>query len=214
MQRIFEVAPRPRLPVTALLIDPDVSRPITTGPGNSGTFPQAISAALCSARLDLLRNIVIRVQVRSKVLVRELLRSANLRLVSNPVSNVNTIALVASTSCRNSVFKFIRSACGPILRASAAQTFGPWQHRTTSPIGRCRVHQQSMLVLLRFLRVSVRDQRLNFNRKSSPPAGAHFSTSLPVKPTEHRSASVILRRRSSHTQDVPQARNVTDRRAQ
>ena len=26
-------------------IEPDVSRPITTGPGNSGTFPQAISAA-------------------------------------------------------------------------------------------------------------------------------------------------------------------------
>jgi hypothetical protein len=30
--------------VTTLLIDPDVSRPITTGPGNSGTFPQAITA--------------------------------------------------------------------------------------------------------------------------------------------------------------------------
>ncbi len=28
-----------------------LSRPITTGPGNSGTFPQAISAALCSAVL-------------------------------------------------------------------------------------------------------------------------------------------------------------------
>ena len=26
----------------------------------------------------------------------------------------------------------------------------PWRHRTTSPIGRCRVHQRSMLVLLRF----------------------------------------------------------------
>ena len=51
MHRIFEVAPRPRCPVTALLIDPDVSKPITTGPGNSGTFPQAISAALCSAVL-------------------------------------------------------------------------------------------------------------------------------------------------------------------
>ncbi len=51
MHRIFEVAPRPRGPVTAQLIDPDVSRPINTGPGNSGKFPQAISAALCSAVL-------------------------------------------------------------------------------------------------------------------------------------------------------------------
>ncbi|MCY2977335.1 MAG: hypothetical protein NTU79_01555 [Planctomycetota bacterium] len=48
LHRDFEVAPRPRCPVTALLIDQDVSKPITTGPGNSGTFPQAISAALCS----------------------------------------------------------------------------------------------------------------------------------------------------------------------
>ena len=49
MNRDFEVAPHPRFPVTALLIDPDVSKPTITGPGNSGTFPQAISAALCSA---------------------------------------------------------------------------------------------------------------------------------------------------------------------
>ena len=34
-----------------MLIEPDTSRPITTGPGNSGTLPQAISAALCSAAL-------------------------------------------------------------------------------------------------------------------------------------------------------------------
>ena len=38
--------------------------------------------------LDLLRNIVVRVQVRSKVLVRELFSTANLRLVSDPVSDV------------------------------------------------------------------------------------------------------------------------------
>ena len=43
--------PRPRPPVTGQPIEPDVSRPITTGPGNSGTFPQAISAAWCSAAL-------------------------------------------------------------------------------------------------------------------------------------------------------------------
>ncbi len=30
-----------------------------------------------------------------------------------------------NTSCRSKVFQFIRSACGPILRASAAQTVGP-----------------------------------------------------------------------------------------
>ena len=40
----------------------------------------------CSA--DLLRNVQVRVQVRSKVLVRELLRSSNLRLVCDPASNV------------------------------------------------------------------------------------------------------------------------------
>ena len=39
------------MPVTAMLIEPDTSRPITTGPGSSGTLPQAISAALCSAVL-------------------------------------------------------------------------------------------------------------------------------------------------------------------
>ncbi len=43
---------------------------------------------LMQCSLDLLRNIVIRVQVRSKVLVRELLRSPNLRLVSDPVCDV------------------------------------------------------------------------------------------------------------------------------
>jgi len=50
--------------------------------------------------LDLLRNVVIRVQVRSKVLVRELLRSSNLRLVSDPVSNV-TDHIVAPHSERS-----------------------------------------------------------------------------------------------------------------
>jgi hypothetical protein len=43
--RILLVAPWPRLPVTGEAIEPEVSRPITTGPGNSGTFPHAISAA-------------------------------------------------------------------------------------------------------------------------------------------------------------------------
>ena len=50
-----------------------------------------LALALCSARrgsLDLLRNIVNRVQVRSKILVRELFSTANLRLVSDLVSNV------------------------------------------------------------------------------------------------------------------------------
>jgi hypothetical protein len=37
--------------VTADCIDPDTSRPMTTGPGNSGTLPQAISAASPSAAL-------------------------------------------------------------------------------------------------------------------------------------------------------------------
>ena len=43
--RILLVAPRPRQPVTGIVIEPDVSRPMTTGPGSSGTLPQAISAA-------------------------------------------------------------------------------------------------------------------------------------------------------------------------
>ena len=55
-QRILLVAPRPRSPVTAEPIEPDTSRPITTGPGNSGTLPHAISAAL-QRRLDLLRHV-------------------------------------------------------------------------------------------------------------------------------------------------------------
>ncbi len=70
--RIFDVPPRPRLPVTGHPIEPDVSRPITTGPGSSGTLPHAISAAWCSAALILLRNLVRCVQVRRQELVREL----------------------------------------------------------------------------------------------------------------------------------------------
>ena len=49
--RILLVAPRPRRPVTGEAIEPDTSRPMTTGPGSSGTLPQAISAALCRAAL-------------------------------------------------------------------------------------------------------------------------------------------------------------------
>ena len=44
--RIFVVPPRPRCPVTGDCIEPDTSSPITTGPGSTGTFPQATSAAL------------------------------------------------------------------------------------------------------------------------------------------------------------------------
>ena len=49
--RMELVAPRPRFPVTAALIEPDVSSPMMAGPGNSGTLPQAISAAWCNAAL-------------------------------------------------------------------------------------------------------------------------------------------------------------------
>src|SRR5690606_31668645 len=51
--RIRLVAPRPRLPVIADFIEPDVSRPMTTGPGSFGTLPHAISAASCRAALIL-----------------------------------------------------------------------------------------------------------------------------------------------------------------
>ena len=88
LHRDFEVAPRPRCPVTALLIDPDVSKPITTGPGNSGTFPQAISAALCSAVRIFCGTSKSAFKFAAKVMVRELSSRANLRLVSDPVSNV------------------------------------------------------------------------------------------------------------------------------
>ncbi len=111
--------------------------------GNLGCLMQ------CS--LDLLRNVVIAFKYAAKLLVRELLRSSNFRLVSDPVSNViNHRTCCEHIVSQHKVFRFIRSACGPNLRANAAQTWVPWQHRTTNPIGRCRVHQRSMLVLLRF----------------------------------------------------------------
>ncbi len=48
-QRILLVAPAPRWPVIGLLIEPETSRPMTTGPGSCGTLPQATSAARRSA---------------------------------------------------------------------------------------------------------------------------------------------------------------------
>ncbi len=164
--------------------------------------------------LDLLRNIVIRVQVRSKVLVRELLRAMNLRLVSDPVSNVvnhcTCCQHIVSQQCVQVHTQCLRthfaSKCSPNLSV-------PWQHLTSSPIGRCRVRQRSMLVLLRFPSCGMRsatELQLASRRRQPVPTSRLLcqSTNRTSRGERYPSAS------SSHTQDIPQARIVTDRRAQ
>ncbi len=59
-------------------------------------------------------------------------------------------------------------------------------------------NQRSMLVLLRFPSCGMRSATELQTGKSFSVAGAHLSMLLSVQPTEHRSASVIIRRRSSH----------------
>ena len=115
-------------PVTGEAIEPDTSRPITTGPGSSGTLPQAISAALCRAALIFCGISSPTFHVRGQELVRELPRTADLVRIGQPRRHVVRYLPVASgpmTPCACSVLRFIRRACGPIFRAIAAHTAGP-----------------------------------------------------------------------------------------
>jgi hypothetical protein len=127
----------------------------------------------------LLRNIVIRVQVRSKVLVRELLRSSNLRLISDPVGGVvdhivagHSVAgcmRISVTECRSDS-KHIVSQQSVEIHTQCLRTHLTSQRSPNlRSLGRIRQQVPSDVVestsdqrLCFFaFRVAVRDQRLN-----------------------------------------------------
>ncbi len=125
---------------------------------------------LMQCSLDLLRNIVIGVQVRSKVLVRELLR-----IVESPTRLRSGHHVINHCTCCEHIVSqqsvqvhtqrlrtHLASQCSPNLRS-----LGGIRQQVPSDV----VESTSDQCLCFFaFRVAVCDQRLNFDRKSSPPA--------------------------------------------
>ncbi len=140
-------------------------------------------------RLDLLGNVVICVQVSSKVLVRELLRSANLRLVSDPVSHV-----VDHLTCGEHIVSQQRVSSSYAVPADPS--FEPVLFQTLGPFAASDNKSQRTLFEstsdqgLGFfaLGLAVCDQRLNFSRHVGFRRRCPLVDALIGQPTELRSA--------------------------
>ena len=189
---------------------------MTTGPGSSGTLPHAISAACAERSLDLLRNVVVRVQVRRQELVRELTRAADfVGIRQSGRDESSTMSAIARTrrdaaACSGSC----AAPADPSGAQSPSRRSGPSRRIGQQVPARRAVRPASTPAPRPTPPCGTRSSDCTCCRQVASVAGAHFSTVLVGQPTEQRPARVVPRRRPGHAQHVAQARIVTDRRRQ
>ncbi len=202
--RILLVAPRPRRPVTGEAIEPDTSKPITTGPASSGTLPQAVSAAACKAALIFCGTSSL--ARRRQELVGKLPRAADFFRIGQPAGHVvdhflvgvRTDHPVASERVKVHPQGLGAHFCG----RSPPRPPAPWPRRPRGPSGRGDWRQAG---------AGLRPTRPRGRRPACglPPAGRHrqpapTSTGLP--------ASQPNRARRALSGGVGRARRSTSRR--